>query len=117
MSLADDIAALNEHHSFESSPIQAPGFAPAPADEVELADSLIWVGDALVIFQLKERAGSETATPLEEQRWCESKVQKKATRQVRDTLGYLANHSSIEVTNHRGHTRSVRGGRSARSRS
>jgi hypothetical protein len=109
MSLEDDIAALNEYYFFREFTYSSTKFRPAPSDEVELADCLIWVGDALVIFQLKERDPPESTTAQEEQRWFEAKVLKKATRQVRDTLGYLADHSNIEVTNHRGHTRSLRG--------
>src|SRR5688500_4537389 len=64
-------------------------------NEVELADSLLWIGDELVIYQLKERFSPNPTTPEKEKAWFEGKVLKKGTKQVRDTLGYLSDLVTI----------------------
>jgi hypothetical protein len=38
-----------------------------------------------------------------------NKVLGKATKQIRDSIGYLSEHESIQLTNARGHTIEVRG--------
>jgi hypothetical protein len=67
-------------------------------------NSIIWIGDLLIIYQLKEREAQIATTAEAEKRWFEKKVLGKATRQVRDTLKYLKQAESIEVHNHRGHS-------------
>ena len=88
MSFADKLAALNEWHFFREFTYSQTTFQPAPGQEVELADSLIWIGDLLLAFQLKEREAEPHATAETEKRWFERKVLRQATRQVRDTLKY-----------------------------
>jgi hypothetical protein len=78
-------------------------FRPTPTAEVELADSLIQLGNLLLIFQLKERGVVGNTTVEAEKRWFERKVLRQATRQVRDTLRYLGTDGDIEIQNHRGH--------------
>ena len=104
MTFADELAALNEWHFFREFTYSRNNFRPAPGQEVELEDSLIWLGDLLIAFQLKERELVPGASAETEKRWFERKVLRQATRQVRDTLGYLNVTKSIEVQNHRNHT-------------
>ncbi len=56
-----------------------------------------------MIFQLKERTCSEETSPQTEAKWFESKVIRKATRQIRDTFTYLQTYNHIEIENKRGH--------------
>lgn len=104
MTFADELAALNEWHFFREFVYSRNTFQPSPGQEVELADSLTWLGDLLIAFQLKERDLVPGANEDTEKRWFERKVLKQATRQVRDTVGYLNTVKTIAVQNHRGHT-------------
>lgn len=103
MSFADKLAALNEWHFFKEFTYSKTTFCPQASQQVELADAIIWIGDLLVIYQIKEREPQRNTTAEDERRWFEKKVLGKATRQVRDTLAYLRNVGTIEVRNHRGH--------------
>ncbi len=104
MSFADELAALNEWHFFREFTYSRTTFQPAPGQEVELADNLIWLGDLLFAYQLKEREAEHDANAETEKRWFERKVLRQATRQVRDTLKYLKANRTIAVRNHRQHT-------------
>lgn len=102
MAFSDELAALNESYFFSEFTYSRNTFLPLVGQEVELADSLIWLGDSLIAFQLKERAliGANADT---EKSWFKKKVLGVATRQIRDTLNYLAVNKNIEVQNHRNH--------------
>ena len=104
MAFADELAALNEWHFFREFVYSRNTFQPSPGQEVELADSLMWLGDLLIAYQLKERELVPGANAETEKRWFEKKVLRQATRQVRDTVGYLNRVRKIAVQNHRGHT-------------
>jgi len=103
MSFEDKLAALNEWHFFKEFTYSKNTFCPQPSQQVELADAIIWIGDLLVIYQVKEREQQSKTTAEDERRWFEKKVLGRATRQVRDTLAYLRNAGTIEVKNHRSH--------------
>jgi len=103
VNLAELLADLNEWHFFKEFVYSRTTFRPNPQQEVELADNILWLGDLLLAFQLKERELVEGATEASERRWFQKKVLGQATRQIRDTLRYLQEHPSIALTNHRGH--------------
>jgi hypothetical protein len=103
MAFEDDIATLNEHFFFREFTYSKTTFSPKPGQEVELADTLLWIGEAAVAYQLKEREPLQATTPAAEFQWFERKVLRRATRQVRDTLAYLHEHAAIRLSNHRGH--------------
>lgn len=103
MNFEETLADINEWHFFQEFVYSKNTFRPTPDGELELADSLLWLGDLLIAFQLKERGASETKTEETERNWFEKKVLTQATRQIRDTLKYLESHQPIELTNHRGH--------------
>ncbi len=104
MDFQDELSSLNEWHFFREFTYSKNKFRPIPSEEVELADSIIWVGDVLAVYQVKEREAQRHATAQTEARWFEKKVLRKATKQVRDTLNYLNGAGTIEIQNHRGHT-------------
>lgn len=107
MAFADELAALNESYFFSEFTYSRNTIRPLVGQEVELADSLIWLGNFLIAFQLKERAPIVGTTDETEKSWFEKKVLGVAARQVRDTLNYLAVNNNIEVQNHRNHTFSL----------
>lgn len=104
MAFADELAALNESYFFSEFTYSRNTFRPIAGQEVELADSLIWLGNSLIAFQLKERTAIAGATAETEKSWFEKKVLGLATRQIRDTINYLSANKNIEVQNHRNHT-------------
>jgi hypothetical protein len=104
MPFEDSISELNEWHFFKEFVYAQNNFRPAPNQEVELADNIIWLDNLLIAFQIKEREASPEANEETERRWFERKVLRKATQQTRDTLKYLSENESIEVTNLRGDT-------------
>src|SRR5262249_53432873 len=103
MSFQDDIDELNKQFFFREFTYSRAQFTPPGGTQLELADSLIMVGPALVAFQLKARQ-TKTADGESEAKWFKAKVIKQGTRQIRDTLRYLADHQPLELTNSRGHT-------------
>lgn len=103
MTFEDDLAALNEWHFFHEFTYSKAAFRPIPSQEAELADSIIWIGNLLIVYQLKERRAQRSTTVEAEKRWFERKVLRQATQQVRDTLAYLNDARAIEIRNHRGH--------------
>jgi hypothetical protein len=104
MSFEDEIAQLNEHFFFREFTYSKNTFRPKPTAEVELADSILWLDDVVVAFQLKERNLAGVTTAQKETRWFERKILTRGTRQIRDTLTYLRSHEEIELENHRGHS-------------
>lgn len=55
MSFEDDLAAINEDYFFREFTFSKTTFRPDPNQEVELADSIIWIDEFLIVFQVKER--------------------------------------------------------------
>jgi len=64
---------------------------------------VVWLDDLLILFQIKERNARPNSTPGKERIWFEDEILRKATRQIRDTMSYLAKYPQIEVRNNRGH--------------
>lgn len=108
MTFAETLADLNEWHFFQEFVYSRTTFRPLPPQtEVELADNVLWLGNILFAFQLKERIAVDNATAETERKWFEKKVVDQATRQIRDTLHYLEKNPTISLTNHRGHERQL----------
>jgi hypothetical protein len=78
-------------------------FSPLSSSEVEFADAVVMLGDVLLIFQIKERSTRQASSAQGERRWFQSKVIGRATKQIRDTLGFLRTNAEIRVPNERGH--------------
>ena len=103
MTFEDDMGSLNERFFFEEFTYSTNTFRPNPSTELELADSIIWLDDMLVLFQLKEREKISKTSPDKEAKWFEKKVIGLGTRQIRDSVKYLDVHRDILLRNHRGH--------------
>ncbi len=107
MPFEEEIASLNQAYFFREFTYSNSKFHYRPKEigsqEVELADSLLWLGGHLIIYQLKERLPQKNTTPQKEREWFEKRVLGKATKQVRGTLHYLKSQSNIPLQNHRGH--------------
>lgn len=51
-----------------------------PRGQKELADNVLWIDDLLFLIQVKERNASEVKTTVEENKWFENTVLKKAKK-------------------------------------
>ena len=69
-------------------------------DELELADSIVWVDDFFLIYQIKERNQTQEESNLKN--WFKNKVLGKAVKQIKSTLQYLDKFDKIIVENERG---------------
>jgi hypothetical protein len=108
LTLEELVAHLNGLAFWKEFTFSQNKFAPQPGSEFELADNLIWLADYATVFQLKERA-EPTTDPATERVWFQKRVVGKATRQIRDTLRFLGEHSQIKITNERGHAFEIKG--------
>ena len=107
MTLEEMLSGLNQWHFFKEFVYSKNKFKPTPKEELELADSLIWVGNILVAFQAKERnadAANASCSPQAERMWFKKNVLGKATSQIRDTCRYLDENQAISLANNRGHS-------------
>lgn len=103
MTLETDIGNINEYFFFKEFTYSKNTFRPSPKAEIEFADSIIWLDELAIIFQLKERNASGATTPDSEEKWFSKKVVDRGTKQIRDSLRYLDEHREIRLKNHRGH--------------
>jgi hypothetical protein len=102
MTLEENTARLNSLYFLPEFTFANTTFVPCAGTQLELADGVIWLGDTAVVFQMKERSSSgQTTDPLNE-KWFRKKVLRDATKQIRDTLKYLEDNSSITAKNSRG---------------
>jgi hypothetical protein len=103
MSFEDELAKLNAFFFFREFTFSRNQFKPVPQIELELADSVIWLDNFLIVAQVKERNAPPGVTSEQEEKWFNDSVVKLATRQIRNTLAYLKTYDSIEVHNNQGH--------------
>ncbi|NKJ38731.1 hypothetical protein [Rhizobium sp. SG570] len=108
MTLEEFTAQLNSATFWKEFTYSETWFYPRPKDKVELADGIVLIGPLAFVYQLKERTDA-TDDPETERRWFNNKVLGKATKQIRDSLGYLADNDSITLRNAQGHTVDVKG--------
>lgn len=108
-SLEENIAALNKNIFLREFSFSNNKFKPNPNEELELADHIIWIDKLLIAYQLKEREILSAGSADGERNWFERKVLGKGTKQIRDTLKFLSEHSNISIENERGHIFNVNG--------
>ena len=102
MTLEEYIAQLNSLAFWREFTFAQTKFWPKPGHALELADNFVWLGDHAYVIQMKERE-SPSDDPDVERIWFAKKVLGKATRQVRDSLRFIAEHERITITNEHGH--------------
>lgn len=107
MTFEASIAQLNGQAFWKEFTFSQNKFSPRPGKELELADNIVWLDEFAFVLQLKQRDGG-TEDPDAERSWFRNKVLKKGTRQVRDTLRFLAEHEHIHIANERGHSFDIR---------
>jgi hypothetical protein len=114
MTFENEVGHLNSDYFFREFTFSSNTFKPNPSAELELADKVVWRGNILILFQVKERKAPSDTTPNRERRWFEDQILTKATRQIRDTKSYLERFSPIEVRNNRGHVFDIANARTMR---
>jgi hypothetical protein len=103
MSFEDAVGQVNATYFFREFTFSTNTFRPNPKAELELADKVVWLDSLLIVFQVKERNTQGDTTAANERKWFTDEVEKKATRQIRNTLSYLKKYPQIEIRNNRGH--------------
>ncbi|MCD6487099.1 MAG: hypothetical protein J7K35_07220 [Syntrophobacterales bacterium] len=93
---------LNSNVFFREFSFAKNKFSPKPKEELEFADHVVWLDDLMLVFQCKERNIFESNSE-NEKKWFNNKVVREATKQIRNTLGYLADYREIYLTNDRNH--------------
>src|ERR1700733_13913460 len=71
--------------------------------QLELADHVIALPDALLIFQIKGRDSGAATDIASVEKWFHQKVLKKGCGQIADSLRFLRDQPSLILTNERGH--------------
>jgi len=97
------LGKLNESYFFREFTFSCNTFKPDRRTELELADSVVWLDDLLIVVQVKERYAAFGATLADEENWFRNEVLGKAVAQVGNTLRYLQAYDSIELMNNQGH--------------
>lgn len=108
MTLEEITAQLNGSTFWKEFTFSQNQFSPRPGQELELADSFVWLGDTAFIIQMKERAEPKD-DPEAERRWFKDAILRTAVRQIKDSLRFLNEHASISITNERGQRYDVSG--------
>lgn len=106
MTLERYVSQLHQSAFFREFTFSHSNFKPDPDREFELADSIIKLGDSIIVFQMKERM-NEVAASGQNEKWFRNKVLRKAVSQIGDSHQYLKLHSPILVKNDRGHNFSI----------
>ena len=102
MNFEDKISKLNEFYFFREFTYSKNKFRKNNGQEVEVADNIICLDNIFIIFQIKKRNLVNKPTSTNEDSWFEKKVQKKATKQIRDTIQYLSDYDEVILNNERG---------------
>lgn len=69
-------------------------------EELELADNVVWLGNLLLIAQIKEK---DKTSGSNSNNWFKNKVLGKAVKQIKDTIRYFDLYNDILIENERGH--------------
>jgi len=104
MNLEDGINNLNEHFFFKEFTYSKNIFKRPDGQEVEVADSIVYLDEISFIFQLKERDNPFNSTADKEKKWFKNKILKLATKQIRDTVSYISDYQNVVLSNNRGHS-------------
>lgn len=105
---------LNQHfflgeYSFGGNQFRA----ALSGQQLELADHVIALPDALFVFQIKERDSGAAADKDSVEEWFHQKVLKKGCGQIADSLRFLQEQPSLILTNQRGHPHDLASARKA----
>ena len=98
--LSQFVGNLNSNIFFREFSFSRTSFKPQGGTEIELADHVVRIGPLLFLYQLKERDRSAT---ISLEAWLQSRVLKKATRQIRNTVNLVRRSTPVFVANGRGH--------------
>ena len=96
-------ADLNGHFFLNEYSFDRNHFRAASNQELELADHIIALPDALFIFQIKERESGAACDEASLEEWFRRKVLGKGCGQIADSLRFLRDQPNLLVTNLRGH--------------
>ncbi len=98
------ITSINQNVFYKEFTFDKNEFYPTPGEQKELADNIILLDDLLFIIQIKERNKDEIKTAIDENKWFNNVVLKKAKKQIKDSIDFFNSHPHILITNRREHT-------------
>lgn len=102
-SLESFIKSLHNDFYFKEYTYSQTQFAPPGSSLIELADNIIWLDDIFFIIQMKQRKPNAGDTVTDVEKWFDSKVQKKAVNQIKNTLLHLTSRKEISISNDKEH--------------
>ncbi|MCX6598925.1 MAG: hypothetical protein NTV70_21440 [Acidobacteria bacterium] len=100
-------ADLSQHFFLREYSFDKNRFHAIGGHQLELADHVIALPDALFLFQLKERDSRAAIDEGSLEKWFEQKVLKKGCGQIADSVRFLKDQPVLMVTNQRGHVRNL----------
>lgn len=107
MDFEQEFSQLNEFYFFKEFTYSNNRFHDKHGAEVEIADSIIALDDIFLVYQLKDRNQPFESTEENESKWFMNKVMKGASRQIRDTMIYIAEYDHLILTNNQGHSLNI----------
>ncbi|MBS1859847.1 MAG: hypothetical protein JST11_31040 [Acidobacteria bacterium] len=96
-------AELNSHFFLGEFSFDKNQFRASSGQELELADHLIALPEAIFVFQIKERDPSAPTEDAAVEDWFHHKVLKKGCGQIADSINFLRDQPRLLVKNRRGH--------------
>lgn len=102
MDLESYIADRNADYFLREFTYTASRFRSADGQERELCDGAIWIGELLILMQLKERdLAHDSGDAEEESRWFSKKVSKRAVDQLNSSIRHLNTELQLPLANMR----------------
>ncbi|MEZ5991728.1 MAG: hypothetical protein R3E76_05185 [Planctomycetota bacterium] len=101
------LAGSNEWHFQREFTFSCAKLSTSTGSEEELADNVVAIGRTLVLIQIKERNPAFVVDEKSERKWFNNKVEGKALKQIRRSLRLLEEARAVQLTNRRGHRRTL----------
>lgn len=94
------LAQINSNIFFKEFTFSKNDFNELDTNQLlEFADNVVWLDNLFFIYQVKE----QDSNSMNDKKWFENKILKKAVKQIKSTLGYIATYPEILIENERGH--------------
>jgi hypothetical protein len=101
--LEEFTARLNSHFFLREYSFAKNCFRVDGKQELELADHVIALPDATLVFQMKERSAEAHSERSSAREWFRQTVVKKGCGQIADSTRFLRDQASLPIPNQRGH--------------
>lgn len=102
----DYINQINSNVFFQEFTFRKNIFCPPNTinkEELQFADSVVWIDDLLFVYQIKDRNEKKAGDIYDEIKWFNNKILNTAVRQIKKTVDYLCTYPEIIIQNERGY--------------